>query len=485
MAKKNPAPVQLHAGDLARARVTSAHDVPVRRGRYVLYWLRALRRAEDNLALDHAVHRANELGLPLIVYESLDVRYPYASDRLHTFVLESAVDRRAAIEARGAAYAFFLPRSAEEARSSEALAKLAASAALVVTDWHAPSGPLGAFFSRSASALGARVGVCVESVDDTVGVPMALFAAKHEVGARTIRPKVQKVLEASLVASDEPVVKAARLRELEWAFDPVEPTMDSISSLVASCAIDHTVPPVSSARGTRAEALARLDRFIATRLRAYDEARNDMGERGSSELSAHLHFGVLSGRSVARAARASRAPTEARDSFVEELVVRRALAFNHVMTTPCEGALSHHRYAGAVPEWAQRTLGEHAKDERSTHTFKDWESASTSDPLWNAAQTELLRDGVIQPYARMLWGKVALTLAPSAETAFEWLVVLNDKWALDGRDPNTYTNIAWCFGLHDHPYPGRAVFGTVRCMTSKSARTKWDTRAYEARVRAK
>ncbi|MBL8685666.1 MAG: deoxyribodipyrimidine photo-lyase [Myxococcales bacterium] len=482
MTKKKPPAPPLDAAALAAARILCAHDAPARRGQYVLYWLRGLRRAEDNLAFDHAVTRANALGLPLVVYESLDVRYPYASARMHTFVLESAIGRRAAVESRGAAYALHLPRTADEAREGRVVSKLAARAALVVTDWQPPAGPLGAFFRRTAAKIGADANVRVECVDDTVGVPMSLFADKHEIGARTIRPKVHKVLDASLVASDEPTVISQRIRSFDWPFEPVDPTADSIAKLVASCAIDHSVAPVTATRGTRKEARSRLERFVAARLRSYDSARNDMGGVGSSELSAYLHFGVLSGRSVARAARAAAAPIEARESFVEELIVRRALAFNHVMTTPCEGDGAHHRYAGAVPEWARKTLGAHAADARSTHTFKDWESARTTDPLWNAAQRELLRDGVIHPYARMLWGKVALTLAPSPEVAFEWLVALNDKWALDGRDPNTYTNIAWCFGLHDHPYPERAVFGTVRCMTSKSARTKWDTRAYERRV---
>jgi deoxyribodipyrimidine photo-lyase len=460
------------------ARRSIAHDAPIRSGTYVLYWLRALRRAEDNLCLDHAVRRANELGLPLVVYESLDPRAPYASARVHTFVLQSAIGRREAIESKGAAYGFNLPKSADEARSNKALVKLARDAALIVTDWFAPSGAMSELWSEVPARIGRACGVRVELVDDTVGVAMAHFAGKHEVAARTIRPKVQRVLDACLRASDEPTVRAPRLREVEWPFSPVEIQANAVASLVEGCAIDHSIPAVATTPGTRVEALRRLDRFIDERLRRYDSQRNDMGLKGSSELSAHLHFGVLSGRSVALRARASSAPEAEREAFVEELIVRRALAFNHCMTT--EG---HHRYERSVPEWARATLEAHDNDPRAKHTFEDFERARTRDPLWNAAQRELLRDGVIQPYARMLWGKVAIELAPSAKTAFEWLVALNDKWALDGRDPNTYTNIAWCFGLHDHPYPERAVFGTVRCMTSRAASTKWDTAAYVQRVR--
>jgi deoxyribodipyrimidine photo-lyase len=478
MAKRKSSQEPMTTEALARARVSIAHDAPARRGDWVLYWLRALRRAEDNLALDHAAARADELGLPLIVYESLDPRYPYASARMHTFVLESTLGRRAAIESKGAAYRFALPRTAREAREGRALSTLAARAALIVSDWFAPCGAMATFWRDSPARLGQRSGARVELVDDTVGVPMALFADRHEVAARTIRPKVQRVVSASLTVSDERSVRAKPPRELHLPFDHCEITAESIPSLVASCEVDARVGPVARTPGTRAEAERRLRRFIDQRLERYSEGRNDMGLVGSSELSAYLHFGVLSGRAVARAAMASAAPERERAAFVEELIVRRALAFNHVMTC-ADGASSYER---AVPEWARMTLEAHAGDARTAHRFEQWESAQTSDPLWNSAQRELLRDGVIHPYARMLWGKVALTLAPSPREAFEWLIALNDKWALDGRDPNTYTNIAWCFGLHDHPYPERAVFGTVRSMTSAAARRKWDTDAYEARV---
>lgn len=476
MAKPQKAPAA-PPFDPTAARLSVAHDIAPKQGAFVLYWLRALRRAEDNLALDHAVARANELGLPLVVYESVDPRAPFASARVHTFVLQSAIDRRAKLEAKGAAYAFYLPRSAEEAREKKALLKLCARAALLVTDWFAPSGAMTGFWTDVPREIGRRCSVRVELIDDVVGVPMAALADKHEIGARTIRPKVHRILEASLCASDERTVSAPRLRELDWPFDPAVVTEPSIASLIERCSIDHSVAAVATTPGTHAEARRRLARFIAERLRRYDSERNDMGTRGSSELSAHLHFGVISARAIARAARESSAPEAEREAYVEELIVRRALAFNHTMTTK-----EHDQYESAAPPWARATLDAHKSDARTKHSFEDFERARTSDPLWNCAQRELLRDGVIQPYARMLWGKVALTLAPSPKEAFDWLVTLNDKWALDGRDPNTYTNIAWCFGLHDHPYPEREIFGTVRCMTSRAAKTKWDTDAYIQRV---
>lgn len=461
---------------IAHARVHLAHDVAVRAGEYVLYWLRAYRRAEDNLALDHAIVRANSLGIPLLVVESLDVRYPYASDRMHAFVLESAVDRAAVLALRGAQYCFYLPRTREEITRDRPLDLLAQRAALVVSDWYPACGPMAKFWDETPRALGQRAGVRVELIDDAVVVPMALLCEKHEHAARTIRPKVQRRLEVSLTESQSPTVTQRGVIAHEVPHTAV--TREGIDALIAACAIDHTVPRVRATEGSREQARARLQRLLTQRLGHYSARRNDMGVEGSSALSAHLHFGVLSVREVARAVRGAEGVTrEERDAFVEELVVRRSLAFNHVMTEP-----RHTEYDGGVPAWARETLATASKDSRTAHTFAQWEQSLTSSPLWNCAQRELVRDGVIQPYARMLWGKLAIAMAESPAQAFAWLIALNDKWALDGRDPNTYTNIAWCFGLHDHPYPTQKVFGSLRSMTAAAAARKWDVQAYAARL---
>ncbi|MEI8255998.1 MAG: deoxyribodipyrimidine photo-lyase [Deltaproteobacteria bacterium] len=457
-----------------RLHVLNAHD-PARDGAYVLYWCRAYRRASDNLALDHAVRRADELGVPLLVYEALDVRYPHASDRIHRFVLEGACEMRAPLEARGIGYAFFLPRTAAEARDSKALERLAARACCVVTDWYPDVGGPRSLWAHTRR-LAARLSCRMEAYDDAVVVPMSLLG-KPEVGARTIRPKVHAALDAHLVMAEDRTPRHAMRALPALPFEPTDIVAHRLDALVAACHVDHDVAPVADRVGGPHEARARLERFTTGVLRHYAEERNDMARVAVSGLSPYLHFGHLSVRAVALVAREEERGGDGRDAFLEQLIVRRSLAFNWVMNQPL-----HTEYA-SVPAWARDQLAKHADDPRPLATdFSHWLAGETGEALWNAAQRELLRDGVIHPYARMLWGKVAITLAKNPEDAFAWLVELNDRFALDGRDPNTYASIAWCFGLHDRPFPGRAIFGTVRSMTTRSAAHKWDVSTYLARV---
>lgn len=469
---------ELPASSIGAARTWALNDAdPDPSGRYVLYWCRAYRRPTDNLALDHAARRANELHLPLLVYEALDVRYPHANDRIHTFVLEGAAGMRAALEARNAAYVFYLPRSREESARSRALESLARDAAIVVTDWYPDVGGRKQLWRHTAS-MARRVHCAFEAIDDACIVPMSLLQ-KPETNARTLRPKILRSLPACLDPAGDLSVRAPRLREIDVPFAPIDPDENPVADLVRSCEIDHTVAPVTTAHGGAGAAAVRLREFVQRSLRHYAVERSDVARSAGSRLSPYLHFGHLSARAALVAARDSGANLEAIEAFTEQLVVRRTLSFNHVIAEPAHGTFD------VVPAWAKATLARHAIDSRlHACDFETWEQARTADAIWNAAQHELLRDGVIHNQVRMLWGKVALTLTARPEDAFAWLVKLNDKYALDGRDPNTYASIAWCFGLHDRPFPERAVFGTVRSMTSASMARKFDVHAYFARVGA-
>lgn len=457
-----------------RLHLLNARDAE-RAGAYVLYWCRAYRRASDNLALDHAVRRADELAVPLLVYEALDVRYPYASDRVHRFVLEGACEMNAPLEARGIGYAFYLPKTARDARESHALERLAAHACCVVTDWYPDVGGPGGLWAHTRT-LAARLPCRMEAYDDAVVVPMSLLSVR-EAAARTIRPKVHAALDAHLVRGEDHAPCHVMRTLPALPFEPTEVVGHRIDALLATCDIDHGVVPVPDRRGGPGEARSRLAQFTARTLRHYADERNDMARIATSGLSPYLHFGHVSARAVALTARDEERGGDGLAAFLEELIVRRSLAFNYVMTEA-----RHAEYAG-VPAWARAQLDQHASDPRPVATdFSRWLPGETDDSLWNAAQRQLRRDGVIHPYARMLWGKVGITLAKRPDLAFSWLVELNDRFALDGRDPNSYANIAWCFGLHDHPFPGREIFGSVRSMTSRSAARKWDVQTYLSRV---
>jgi deoxyribodipyrimidine photo-lyase len=434
------------------------------RGDFVLYWTQVFRRGRDNAALAYAVERANELGVPCVVYESLRPDYPHASDRIHRFVLEGARDTAAALEARGIAHAFFLPRTTAEARG--VVAKLAARARLVVSD-DFPSFVVPAHNAAAA----ARAPCAFVVVDDCCVVPMALLA-KPEIGARTIRPKVERALGDWLRPIADPAPAVRPPRRLDLPFDAVDLARADLGALVASCDIDHAVPAVDETPGGSREAKRRLDAFVRGPLASYDVDRNDPSRDAASGISPYLHFGMLSARAAALEVRTA-GDGAAVGAFLEQLLVRRALSFNFARAYP------DHAKWSALPAWARATLEEHARDPRYAElSLADLEAARSPDALWNATMNELRARGVVQSYARMLWGKLPLLWMRRPERAHAAMVHLNDKWALDGRDPNGYANVSWCFGLHDRPWPERAVFGTVRAMTTASARKKLDFEGY-------
>lgn len=440
------------------------NDKPVKSGDYVVYWCQANRRGVDNVALEYALKRANELSLPLVVYEGLRPDYPHASDRFHKFILECARDTAKTLARRGIAHGFFLPKTADEARGIAS--KVFARAALVVSDDHP------AFLFPQQNRAAARRAACTYlTVDDAAIAPLALIPA-HEPQARTIRPKLMALLDEWLapVTLLEPTVKAP---ELDWPFDPVDFEKADLDALVAGCEIDHDVHALEDRHGGSREAWSRLQTFLSRGAKHYDEGREDPSEDGTSSLSAYLHFGAISARVCALAARDAGLPKASLDAYIEQLVVRRGLAFNHAAREP------RHATWEAVPEWAQKTLLEHAKDERpEAKPPAVLEKAKSDDPVWNAAQRELVLYGRIHNVLRMFWGKRIVTMVRRPRDAFDFAVRMMDKYALDGRDPNTYAGVGWCFGLHDRPFPERAIFGTVRPMGIGALKKRFDPKEW-------
>lgn len=457
------------AADRPERRVTALNDVPVRtRGaRYVLYWMQMNRRAESNHALEFAAARANALKLPLLVYEGLTCTYPYASDRFHTFQLEAVPGTQARLAQRGIGYLFHLRR--RRADPNDAFYRVAAGAALVVTDDY----PV--FISREHNrAVPDKVGIPFLAVDSSCIVPMRLFE-KKEYGAYTLRPKLHRVLPEWLhpVEPVEPRVKWSGPVPLAAELH-TEVKLDQIPALVASCEIDHAVPPSVCFHGGRTNAEAQLRLFIKDRLKRYARDRNEPAAHATSDLSPWLHFGHLAALEVALAAQleAAESGTSA-DEFLEELIVRRELAFNHALHARDPQALDN------VPNWAQQTLRKHDGDARPwTYSRGEFERAATHDALWNATQKELLWRGKIHGYYRMYWGKKVMEWSRSHQEALDTMIYLHDRYALDGRDPNTYTNILWCFGLHDRPWQERPVFGMTRYMTLDGMKRKTGVDAY-------
>jgi deoxyribodipyrimidine photo-lyase len=422
------------------------------------------RRVNANHALNRAIHRANEWRLPVLVYEGLTCSYREANDRIHTFILEGVPEASRRLSARGIGYCFHLRRKRSD--QNDILYRLAAGAACVVTDDYPVF--IAAAHNRSVPA---KLDVAFEAVDSSCIVPMQLFS-KREYAAYTIRPKIHRLLPAHLKPCPEPAV------EVRWSGPRpefhTEVAPGSIPSLVASCEIDHTVPPSLSCRGGRLAAEWALRRFLHENLRRYARDRNEPSAHATSGLSPYLHFGMISSLEVALAAKQHAAENSLiADEFLEELIVRRELAFNYSRHVENPDSLAN------LPEWARRTLLEHARDRREPcYRREDFANARTHDPLWNACQKEMLLRGTIHGYYRMYWGKKIIEWSPTCQDALETMVHIHDRWALDGRDPNTSTNILWCFGLHDRPWTERPIFGMVRYMSYEGMRRKTSVDAY-------
>lgn len=453
--------------ELHNKRVVVLNDRPVsENGGCIIYWMQRSQRACDNPALSHAAILANDLRKPLLVYFGLYAAYPMASTRAFTFMLEGLKETATAFRERGIGFVVRVELPAEGiARIAEELD----ACAIVVDEDYLNLG-------RSLRALAAKeLGVRLVQVDSETVAP-ARTSDREEWGAYTIRPKILKALDECLVDRDEIEVKHKWRTDIEGieigGIDPL--------ALAMSLKTDQSVPPSAYFTGGASRARQRLSQFIDGGLPCYGSERNDIGKAVSSDLSPYLHFGQIASLRVALIVREADAPDEAVDAFLEQLIVRRELAINF-----CLYNRSYAEFAAAA-DWAARSLRAHASDPRpDLYSLEELETAATYDDLWNVSQTELVRYGKVHPYMRIVWAKKLLEWSPSPEEALRRAIFLNDKYALDGRDPNGYANIAWCIlGKHDRPFTERPIFGKIRYMTTESTKRKTHWREYVERVTA-
>jgi deoxyribodipyrimidine photo-lyase len=480
-------------------RIRATNGTPPRQeGRFVLYWMTAHRRLTSNYALERAVEWANELRKPLLVLEALRADYAWASERFHAFLLQGMADHAASLSGGPVGY---LPYVEPEPGAGKGLLQaLAQSAAVIVAD-DSPA----FFLPGMMEAAARRVSVRLEAMDANGLLP--LRAAPHAFGtAHQFRRFLHRALGEHLV--DWPL--ADPLAALDAPrFAGVDPTvtdrwpaaspglLEAEPAALAALPVDHTVPP-TALRGGAAAARAVADRFLHDRLAHYAERRNELGEPGTSGLSPYLHFGHLGVhdlfarvagtegwtpdelRPEARGGRGGWGMRESATAFVDQLVTWRELGYNM-----CALRSDYDRY-DSLPEWARRTLAEHARDPREyRYDLAAFETAATHDELWNAAQRQLLREGQMHNYLRMLWGKKILEWSASPEEALQVLVELNNKYALDGRDPNSYSGIFWVLGRYDRAWgPERPVFGKVRYMSSRNTARKLRVSPYLERYGA-
>jgi deoxyribodipyrimidine photo-lyase len=429
-------------------------------GRCIVYWMQRTQRAVDNPALDVAIAAGNALRKPVVVFLGLHPFVERANLRHYHFLIEGLANLSEGLRRRNVG---FVLRRFPEHR----LAVFAAQVrpALVVADenplrqienWH--------------RACAASMRMPLWTVDADVVVPSRLLL-KEQYAARTIRPRIQARLRDFLVPPSTTRAQAA------WRSPSGVHTLRPSAALLQRFPCDRSVGRVTSFEGGTSEARRRLRTFIRRRLADYDAGRNHPEHDATSQLSPYLHFGQIGPREVALAVRESGGPAAAVDAWLEQLIVRRELAVNYVTFNPRYDSL------GGCEPWARQTLDRHRRDRRTVlYGEAQLEAAETHDPLWNAAQRQMVETGWMHGYVRMYWAKKILEWSRAPEEAFDLAVVLNDRYLLDGRDPNGYANIAWAIGgKHDRPWAERPVSGTIRWMSFASTSRKFDSKRYVER----
>ena len=473
-------------------RLRTLNQVPLRpQGDFVLYWMTSFRRCTSNFALQRAVSLATQLKRPLLVFEPLRCDYPWASLRLHRFVIDGMTDNAATLERRGVGYYPYLERRPGEGKGL--LAALAERACAVVGD-DSPGFFIPRMLQAAARSLPARL-----EVVDANGLPPLRIADKDYPSAYSFRRLLQKHLAGHLGEgpSADPLHSyaggEAAIPEAVSARWPASPRseLEHPDDLLRKIPIDHDVGPVLLRGGARA-AQQQLQHFVSDALSRYATERNQPAAGVTSGLSPYLHFGHISSHEVFAAVAAREAwdraflspdtrgrrhgwwgMSEAAEAFLDQLVTWRELGFNF-----CAFRDDAPRF-DSLPQWARSTLENHADDPRPhRYAREQLDAALTHDPLWNAAQRQLLREGTIHGYLRMLWGKNILAWSTSPQEALATMIELNNRYALDGRDPNSYSGILWCLGRYDRPWPERAVYGKVRSMSSANTARKLDVTPY-------
>lgn len=448
-----------------RERTEVLNDRPAQpAGSWVLYWMERSQRTAENPALVHAAWRAQTLGHPLLVAVNVNPQEPGMNRRHLEYQIRGLRDVQAGLQAIGIR---FVLTSGEP---PHALKPLVQQAAWTVMD---------RVYLRHQKAAQRAVleyaGSACERVEGDVVVPTHHVTGKREYAARTLRPKVMRELDDFLNPVGTPNYDGG------WALLP-----DGFAELPLDQAMSHLEPqtrddgawPLPHVPAGEHAALHGLDVFLADRFNAYEPHRNQPQTDDVSHLSKPLRYGHISPVTVVRRARTADASDPSLASFIEELVVRRELAVNFVEFSESD----YDRY-GTLPEWARKTLAEHRYDRREPRYDKsELEAAATHDPYWNAAMDEMRHSGYMHNYMRMYWGKKILEWTDSPEEAFAIALELNDRWFLDGRDPNSYTGVAWCFGLHDRAWTERAIFGKIRYMNAAGLKRKADPEAYVAKV---
>lgn len=442
-------------------RIQYLNRKPLRKEKkFLIYWMQAAQRAEWNHALEYALDLAAELQKPLVVFFGLKPDFPEAGRRAYRFMLEGLRETADTLRQRGIG---IIIQRGHPARS---LVKAAKEAAGVVTD----RGYLR--IQREWRQYAAAKCDCVLlQVESDVVVPVETASGKEEYSAATLRKKISFRLNQFL----KPLaLRNPKVSSQDWP--PGDVSIEEIGKTLDDMSLEPDEYDMECFHGGAAAAEKRLQDFLDHKINQYHEQSRDPVADGLSNLSPYLHFGQISSLYIALKAGKENGP--GKDAFMEELIVRRELSMNFVFYN------SNYDQFQGLPEWARITLDHHRRDSREyEYQFENWSRGETHDPYWNAAQQEMQVTGKMHGYMRMYWGKKILEWSRTPEEAFRTALTLNNRYELDGRDPNGYAGVAWCFGKHDRGWPERKVFGKVRYMNANGLKRKFNADAYAEKIK--
>lgn len=444
---------------IEKERITYLNQKPVQNKQYVLYWMQASQRTENNHALEYAIKHANGYKKPLVVFFGITDNFPEANLRHYIFMLQGLKEVEDELKQRGIGMIIRYGSPEKE------VLKLAERADLVVVD----RGYLR--IQRQWREYAAEYADCLFiQVESEVIVPIELVSSKEEYSARTIRSKIHKYRDDFLNYLPQ---QESNYPSVNLDIETID--ISSLDTIQSQLQVDQTVAPITHFRGGSQAAAEQLDDFIHNKLDQFPELRNHPELDLVSHQSPYLHFGQISPLTIVFRVLERQSPGE--EAFLEELIVRRELSMNFVFYNPFYDSYD------AIPPWAQDTLTDHKDDPREyLYTREELENANTHDEYWNAAQREMVFRGKMHGYMRMYWGKKILEWSPTPEDAFQRTLFLNNKYELDGRDPNGFTGVAWCFGKHDRAWQERPIFGKIRYMNANGLKRKFDIDRYVKRV---
>ncbi len=419
--------------------------------KFILYWMQSSQRSVYNHALEYSIFLANKYNKPLVVYFGLWGKYPDANLRHYYFMLQGLKEVKNNLNDRG--IKFIIQKTSPD----KGVIKLSEYCSLIVVD----RGYLN-IQKKWRDNVSKNIKCPLIQVESDVVVPVEIVSNKEEYAAYTFRPKLNRFIESYLKPFQNIKISNESLK-----FDFKSLDIENIDKICYDLRLDNSVKPSKFYIGGFNQAKKILDKFIKNKLNKYHEDKNDPNKKCTSNMSPYLHFGQISPLYISL--RILKHKNEGANAYFEELIIRRELSMNYIFYN------NYYDSFNGLPNWSKNTLMHHTKDKRDyIYSLDELENAQTHDSYWNACQKQMIQTGMMHGYLRMYWGKKIIEWTKNPLDAFNIAVYLNNKYELDGRDPNSFTGIAWCFGKHDRPWFERKIFGKVRYMNDKGLKRKFD-----------